>query len=508
MIISDLLKRNIRNRPDKEVIYCKPCKCRLTYQDLNRRVNSLCNMLLKEGVEKGERLCVVSLNCHIQPELLMTAAKGGWPLVEINHRLSVKEIEYIINDSKPRVLFVGEGLADITAPIFQLFPRLNKVGFPDDYEKIISSYSEKEPEVEIKEEDIVTILYTSGTTARPKGVLYTQKNLSAAIHNMAVTVEVTENDKTLHTSPFSHIAPIWPFLLHCYYGGSNVIINTSDPYSILETIEKEKISTWNTVPMLLSRIIDTKGKESFDVSSLKWIVYGASPIGLPLLRNAISFFGNILNQVYGSTEVYLITFLRAEDHKLEGSKKEIKRLTSCGLEILNTETIVVNQDGKRVKPGEIGEVITHGDHVSSGYWGKEEETKQSMKDGWFFTGDLATVDEDGFIYIRGRRKEIIISGGENVSPREVEDVLYAHKAVKEAAVAGLPHEVWGEAVTAFVILHDGQTVSESNLLSFCREKLAGYKCPKAVIFLEKFPHTTSGKILKRKLRDWYADKLY
>jgi len=437
----------------------------------------------------------------------MTAAKGGWPLVEIDHRLSVKEIEYIINDANPRVLFVGEGLADITAPIFQLFPRLEKVGFPDDYEKIISSYSEKEPEVEIKEEDIVTILYTSGTTARPKGVMYTQKNLSAAIHNMAVTVEVTENDKTLHTSPFSHIAPIWPFLLHCYYGGSNVIINTSDPYSILETIEKEKISTWNTVPMLLSRIVDTKGKESFDVSSLKWIVYGASPIGLPLLRNAISFFGNILNQVYGSTEVYLITFLRAEDHKLEGSEKEIKRLTSCGLEILNTETIVVNQDGKRVKPGEIGEVITRGDHVSPGYWRKEQETKQSIKDGWFFTGDLATVDEEGFLYIRGRRKEIIVSGGENVSPREVEDVLYAHKSVKGAAVVGLPHEVWGEAVTAFVILHDGQTVSESDLLSFCREKLAGYKCPKAVIFLEKFPHTTSGKILKRTLRDWYADNL-
>jgi len=438
----------------------------------------------------------------------MTAAKGGWPLVEIDHRLSANEIEYIISDSKPRVLFVGEGLAGVTAPIFQLFPGLKKVSFPDDYEKIISSYSEEDPEVEINQEDIITILYTSGTTARPKGVIYTHKNLSAAIHNMAVTVRVTENDKTLHTSPFSHIAPIWPFLLHCYYGGSNVIINTSDPYAILETIQEEKISTWNTVPMILSRIVDTAGKESFDVLSLKWIVYGASPIGVPQLRKAISFFGNILNQVYGSTEVYLVTFLRAEDHKLEGSEKEIKRLTSCVLEILNTETIVVNQDGKRVKPGEIGEVITRGDHVSPGYWGKDEETKQSMKDGWFFTGDLATVDEEEFIYIKGRRKEIIISGGENVSPREVEDVLYAHKAVKEAAVVGLPHEVWGEAVTAFVILQEGQPVPASDLLGFCRTKLAGYKCPKAVVFLENFPQTTSGKILKRKLRDWYAEKLY
>jgi long-chain acyl-CoA synthetase len=465
-------------------------------------------MLLQAGLRKGDRIGVVSSNCHLHPELLMASAKGGWILVEIDHRLKTKEIEYIIDDSEPRVLFVGKGLADVMLPVCRVFQKLKIVSFPNDYEKEIASYPTKEPVAEVEEKDIITIMYTSGTTGQPKGVVYTHKNLFAAVTNMALMLTVSEYDRTLHTSPFSHIAPIWPFLLHCYYGGSNVIINNLDPNYILETIQNEKITTWNTVPTLISRIVDAKEKERFNISSLKWICYGASSIPLPILKKALKYFGFILNQIYGTTETYLNTFLRARDHVLEGSEEAVKRLSSCGLEIINTETIVINKDGMRVKPGEVGEVITRGDHVSPGYWRKEEETRQSMKNGWFFTGDLATVDENGFIYITGRRKEMIISGGENVSPKEVENVLCSHESVKEAAVVGLPHERWGEAVTAFVILHEGQMVSENDLLAFCRKRLAGYKCPKAVVFLKDFPLTTSGKVLKRKLTEDYTGKVY
>ncbi len=508
MIFSDLLRMNLEYYPQKEAIYCEPCALRFTYKDLNRRVNCICNMLLEKGLKNGDRICIISSNCHIHPELLMTAAKGGFSLVEIDHRLSAKEIEYIIKDSEPRVIFVAKGLTDAIFPIVCKLPELDKIELPGEYEEIIASYSDKEPEVVVKDTDIITLMYTSGTTGQPKGVIYTHKNLRAAIVNLAATLEVSADDRTLHTSPFSHIAPIWPFLLHCFHGGSSVIIDNFNPIHILSTIEREKITTWNTIPLLLGRIIDTEGKDEFDCSSLRWVTYGASPIAKPLLEKALSFFGNILNQVYGTTEVYIVTFLHARDHMLKGSEKEVKRLESCGKEVVNTETIVVHKDGQRINSGEIGEVITRGGYVSPGYWKNEEETRQSMKEGWFYTGDLATVDEEGFIYIKGRRKELINTGGENVSPREIEDLLHSHKEIKEAAVVGIPHDQWGEAVTAFVILQDQHALSEEHLLAFCRERLAGYKCPKAAVFLEDFPRTTSGKILKRTLGNQYANKIY
>jgi acyl-CoA synthetase (AMP-forming)/AMP-acid ligase II len=463
-------------------------------------------MLCKEGIQKGERIGVISSNCHMHPELLFTAAKGGWVLAEIDHRLSKKEIEHIIEDSEPRILFFEKDLEDVIPDIPNQYPELKTIRFPDHYNNILSSFPTHEPVTEVDEDDSITLMYTSGTTGHQRGVIYTHKNLMASIMNFATVLQVGDDDITLHTSPFSHVAPIWPFLLHSYYGGSNVIIKNLDPGHILETIHREKITTWNTVPMVISRVLDLKEKEKFDVTSLRWITYGASPIPLPVLRKALMFFGNILNQVYGCTETYAITFFRADDHNLQGSDKELKRLSSCGLEMTNTETIVVKPDGSRIKPGETGEVITRGDHVSPGYWREKTETRGIKKKGWFYTGDLATIDEDGFLYITGRRKEIIVTGGENVAPKELENVLYSHDAVKETAVIGLPHKAWGEAVTAFVILHHGKRVSEDDLIAFSRERLTGYKCPKGVIFLEDFPRTTSGKILKRKLRDLYEGR--
>jgi len=508
MITSDLLARNVRNRPEREVVFCEPCRLRLTYQEFDQRINKLCNMILHEGIEKGERIAVISPNCHMHLELLMAATKGGWVLVEVDHRLSSKEMEYIVEDSQPRIVFVGRGLEDLMSSVSGRFRNLKQIGLPNEYEKIIASYASKEPEIEVREQDIVTIMYTSGTTGMPKGVIYTHKNLMASVINLASTMDVCEDDKTLHSSPFSHIAPIWPFLLHCYYGGGNVIIKDVDPIHVLKTIEKERITTWNTVPVMISRIVDTEEKGGFDVSSLRWITYGASHIAVPTLRKALDYFGRILNQVYGCTETYVITFLEAGDHKMEGSDAQLRRLMSCGKEMINTETIVIRPDGKPVKSGEIGEVITRGDHVCSGYWRKEEETRESVKNGWFSTGDLATVDDDGFVYITARKKDIIVSGGENVAPREVENALCEHEAVKEATVTGLTHRQWGEAVTGFVVLKPGANVSEADLKAFCRERLAGYKCPKAIVFVKDFPRTTSGKVVKRKIRDMYANKVY
>lgn len=509
MNIWDFVKQEAINRPSKETMYCIPCQLRLTYKDLNRRVNSLCNMLVERGLKKGDRIAIISPNCHIHPEVLLTAAKGGWVCAAIDHRLTTSEIEFVLGDLEPSILFVGRNLNDIVHPLFSVFPKMEKIADLNEYENIIGTYSSEEPNIEVGEDDIVSITYTSGTTGRPKGVIYTHKNLITAWSNLAVMLDFRSNDRTLHTSPFSHVAPVWPFLLHCYYGGSNVIIDKFDPEYILEIMEREKISTWNSVPIFISRVLGVKGKEKYDLSSLRTIIYGASSIALPVLREAIKYFGNILSQIYGCSEIYLVTFLSACEHILDGPDHEVKRLESCGLPMkLYNEVRVVNADDIDVKPGEIGEVIYRGAQLSPGYWRNEEETRRCRKGEWFYTGDLATVDDDGYIYIKGRRKELIVSGGENVSPKECEDVLCRHEAVKEAAVVGIPHDQWGEAVTAFVDLKEGKSVSEGDLLRFCRERLAGYKRPKAVVFVNEFPRTTSGKIIKRQLVEAYDGKIY
>lgn len=507
MLVNDLLSRNVRNRPEEEMIFCEPCNLRLTYSEFDHRVNMLCNMLSKEGIQRGESIAIVSPNCHIQMEFIMAAAKGGYILVEIDHRLSSKEVEYIIDDSGARILFVGRDCEKVTSAACDRFANLKKIDLIRGYDKILSSCSKKEPETTAKEEDVLIILYTSGTTGRPKGVILTHKNLIAMTLTGVSSLNIfCENDVTLHTSPFSHIAAIWPFLVHCYYGGSNVIPKSLDPIHILKTIEQEKITTWNTVPVVIHRVIDTPEKERYDISSLRCVSYGASPIPIPVLKKALEYFGKILHQVYGSTETGVITHLAAQDHMPEGSEQEIKRLSSCGKEAVNAEIRVIKPNGTPVMIGESGEVITRGDNVSQGYWRKEEETQKSMRDGWFHTGDLAAVDRDRFIYITGRIKDLIVSGGENVAPREIEAAIHECEGVKEVAVVGLPHRKWGEAVTCFVVPQPGANISEDDLMTFCRTRLAGYKRPKSFVFVEEFPRTTSGKVLARELRAAYANK--
>jgi|SRR3989339_49049 len=507
MIVNDLLSRNVRNRPEKEMVYCEPCNLRLTYREFDQRVNIICNMLSQEGILKGEKIAIISPNCHTQMELIMAAAKGGYILVEIDHRLSSKEVEYIIDDSGARILFVGRGCENVVSKIGDTFPALKKIDLLNEYDNILSSYPNKEPETSAKEEDILMLLYTSGTTGKPKGCILTHKNMISMTINSASTIGIfCEADITMHTSPFSHIAAIWPFLVHCYHGGSNVIPKNLDPMHLLETIENEKVTTWNTVPVVIQRVVDTPEKGRYDISSLRCVSYGASPIAIPVLKEALKYFGKTLCQVYGATETGQTTFLSAHDHKTEGSEQETKRLSSCGKEVLNAEIKIIKPDGTPVATGESGELILRGDFVSQGYWRKPEETKNSMKGGWFYSGDLAAEDSDKFIYITGRKKDLIVSGGENVAPREIEAAIHEHPAVKEVVVVGLPHRKWGEAVTCFVVLQSGAKVSEDDIMTFCRTRLAGYKRPKAIVFVDDFPRTSSGKVLARELRSSYANK--
>jgi acyl-CoA synthetase (AMP-forming)/AMP-acid ligase II len=509
MVLADILMRNVRNNPHKRAIVCRETQTFLTYGEFNSRVNSLLNGLHDLGVKKGDRVAVLYHNCHRYAELFFALMKGGMVLVPIDFRLKDREISFLINNSQATVVVVGNDYLGVL-PSPADIPTVRSVicigeapqGM-EDYEYLISSHPPQEPQVAVEENDLATLYHTSGTTGVPKGVMMTHKNLISIATNTLIAFRVTPDDITLHTSPFSHVAPLWPLLIHFCMGGSNVLLKKFDPQGVLEAIEEEKITTWNSVPVMIVQLLNYPDIHRYDLSSLRWISYGAAPMPVEILKRALALFGPILIQVYGLTEAYPVTLLPREDHILEAPEEKLKKLRSCGRELINCEVRVVNEKGENIAPVEIGEIITRGDHVMDGYWRLPEETSATIRNGWLHTGDLATVDAEGYIYIVDRKKEIIISGGENVSPREVEEVIYMHPSVAEVAVIGVPDEKWGEMVKAMVVLKEGKKAAAEEIMDICRNNLAGFKKPKAVEFLDSLPHTSSGKILKRELRERY-----
>ncbi len=504
MLLGDVLVRSAAQTPEKLAVVCSATGKTLTYGDLNATVNQLASALVGIGVRKGDRVAVADRNSLEYVVIFFASAKVGAVLVPLDHRVTPREFSLLLRDSGAGVLFIS---ADLTESVPSASADMKHVvsigngwsaaGFAD----FCSHYPTAEPEVNVNPNDIATLHYTSGTTGRPKGVIMSHRNLVAAMQVMLKALPVTSADVTLHTSPFSHIATEWPLLTHCCVGATNVVVPKPDTESILPAIQNNRVTTWNTVPTLIQRILQYEHLQEYDLQSLRWIGYGASPMPFEVIRRAILDIGPVFVQVYGSTETYILTLLPREDHVLDGPDEATRRLRSCGRPLPGCQIRVVNAAGQDVARGETGEIIASGDTVTSGYWNLPEETAQVIGDGWFYTGDLASVDEDGYIYIVDRKKEIIITGGENVSPREVEEVVYSHPAVLEAAVVGMPDERWGEAVTAVVVPKKGSELHIKDITDICKQSLAGFKVPKSVYFVESLPKTASGKVAKKELRD-------
>lgn len=487
---------------------------RYTWEEFDQRTDALARGLASLNIQRGDRVAVLMLNCHRYLELYYACARMGAVIVPLNIRLARAEIVFILNDSESKALIVDKNFAAYTTGR-DTFPGVENIIYAGDetpegmfnYEDVVSKGSHMQESVDqaMEDDDLSGLYYTGGTTGRAKGVMLSHKNIVSNAMHVIVATGYNEKDRYLHAAPMFHLADISSAFAITMVGARHVFIPLFNPEHVLQTIQEEKVTVALLVPTMLNMVLNHPRVDDYDLSSVRRLTYGASPMPIELLKKGLTKWGQIFGQGYGLTEAApLLTSLESWEHVPDGPPEQARRLSSVGREILGVEVRVVNVDGEDIQPGEIGEIIARGPNIMQGYWRQPEATAAAIVDGWLHTGDLATVDEENYIYIVDRSKDMIISGGENVYSVEVENALYTHPAVLEAAVIGIPHERWGEAVHAVVVLKPEMQTTEEELIAHIHTQIAGYKTPRSIeFFTEALPKSGAGKILKRNLREKY-----
>jgi len=471
---------------------------RVSYGELNDSVNRLANALRGQfGVKKGDRVGCLLENCTAYYETAFACSKIGARLVPFNVRLTGREIAHIARDSSPKLVLTENlflpALESVQAESPEI-PLLNLDG--GDYQGLVQAGSPDEPLEQAGWEDDFAILYTSGTTGFPKGAVLTQLGILAVTHNMMTAFGHSHRDRFMLQLPLCFTGALIPLSMPIFHAGGTICLEKEFvPSRSLDLIEGERITVSCGVPTLWKLVSDEAGFKDADFSSMRLILCGGAPVPMSLL-STYHEKGVPFTAGYGLTEGGGFNMYLPPD--------QAARRSGGYIPLLWNDVRAVHPDGRFVSPGEIGEIILKGPTVMREYWNNPEATATTVQDGWLYTGDLARVDEDGYFYIVDRAKDMIVSGGLNVYPAEVEDVIYSFPRVSQAAVIGLPHAVWGEMVVAMVVPKPGEAIGEEELRLFCRENLADYKCPKAVIFEKALPMSASGKVLKRSLREKYS----
>lgn len=492
---------------------------RFTYREFAERCDRLSGALLRLGVQQGDRVAYLSFNCHRLLEAYYGVPQIGAILLPLNIRLNPEELAYILNDASPRLLCFDPEFVPLVEALRCQVPSVEHYvalrgekpawAHRRDYDELVATAELEEIDYRrIDENSVAELFYTSGTTAHPKGVMLTHRNLYLHALYATIGLRCTDDAVRIYAVPLFHINS-WgaPHIL-ALIGGRHVITRKFDPLSVLELTERERVTQWHMVPTMIVGLLNHPDFSKYDLSSVREVMIGGAPTNTALIREVERKIpGAVATGGYGLTETSPVLTIAHIKHHLadEPDEVQLQRKATAGYAFAGSEIRVVDLNRHDVKPDgkDVGEVIVRGDVVMAGYWNQPQETARAIREGWLATGDLATIDEEGYVLIVDRVKDMVLSGGENIGTAEIERVLYQHPAVLECAVIPVPDDCWGEVPKALISLRAGFSATEQEILDHCRQHLAGFKVPKSAEFVESLPKGGTGKILKRVLREKY-----
>ncbi len=502
MTIPYLLKRAAFKCPSREAIVCEAG--RWTYGQWETNANKRAWALAQHGIKKGDHVATIFLNGREVLETYMALMKLGAVVVPLNVRLAPSELHYIIDHSDASSMILASDFEPSIRQIMRDLPKVKKYFVcggeaPTDMISVEDTYAgqpDEEPRIEIREEDIACILYTAGTTGRPKGVLLSHRNCIWGAVNIALNVDLQPEYRVLMVFPLFHAAAFMILVSNLFMGCTNVLMRAFDPKRVMEVVQEERINRMTFPPTVWNFILQLPDLRLYDTTSVRSISCGAESMPLETKNRLMDLFPSAgLGETYGMTEsAATISNLKPAD--------VLRKMASVGTPFVNVEIRLVDDEDRDVSQGDVGEILARGPNVMVGYYQDPDATAETLRGGWLHTGDLGRIDEEGFLYIVDRKKDMIISGGENIYPREIEEVLYAHPKILEAAVIGLPDPLWGERIHAVVALKEGEKLTGEEVIEFCRQRIASFKKPKSVQFVDRLPRSSTGKVLKRVLREW------
>jgi acyl-CoA synthetase (AMP-forming)/AMP-acid ligase II len=486
---------------------------RISFRRAEARANRLAHALRALGLHSGDRVAMLMPNCYQGFETMLAPMKAGLAVVPMNMRLHPEEHAYMIDDADARAVVYAEDFRDHLAGVRDRLPHVEHficLGHgargDHDFEALVAGAPREDPpDVPIEADAMAWLFYTSGTTGHPKGAILTHRALLTMTYQfLALTPPRGPDDVVLHAAAITHGSGTLLFH-HLVAGAANAFPTTRsfDPPRIFDAIARYRATTMFLVPTMINTLLAAEAdRRRFDVSSLHTVIYGGAPMYVEHLELALEAFGPVFVQIFGQGEAPMtITLLPKDEHITGGDPVKIRRLASAGRATPAVRVRIVDEDDQPVAPGEMGEITARGDLIMRGYWNKPQASAETLRGGWLHTGDVGYLDEDGYLFITDRKKDMIISGGSNIYPREIEEVICRHPGVFEVAVIGIPDAHWGEATKALVVAREGARLSEAEIVEHCRKHMASYKKPQSVEFLDALPKNAYGKVLKRELRD-------